>query len=168
MGKLYEACVNGDLKEVKRLLSRGVNPNTINSFIGALSNNHTEVVKLLLEFGANANTPYALYWTSIHNNAELTKLLLEKGANSNIEEAIFRATENGNTEIVKLLENKIKEIGSTFPPTFCCYGKTNCHEVPCEEPSKTLEEVIKDFTKALQSFETFESFSISFKLKDQK
>ena len=93
--RLCRASINGDAKEVHRLLASGVNPNFTrvdmtshplweNALFMAASNGNIEVVKLLLKFGADSNIQNSHGTTPLHaaiwGHYQLVKELLNAGA----------------------------------------------------------------------------------------
>ena len=117
---LIDACKNGHIDLVKKMLRYGVDVN-VNDKYGntplywASMCGYTEVVKLLLAHGADVNvkdndgsTP--LYWASSRGHTEIVKLLLAHGADVNVNvndkygnTPLFCASYEGHAEIVKLL-----------------------------------------------------------------
>lgn len=93
---LYDACIYGDVNEVKSNLFWGASPNEAgeDGFMplhGASRNNYSEIVALLLEFGANPNHVVRpqqqnvdpLIWATRSGCLECVKLLVEFGADVN-------------------------------------------------------------------------------------
>ncbi|XP_014243427.1 protein phosphatase 1 regulatory subunit 16A isoform X1 [Cimex lectularius] len=88
---LLEAASRNDIAEVKRLLERGVSPDSTNEDgLTALHqcciDDNEEMMKLLLEFGANVNAEDTERWTPLHAAAtcghlHLVKHLINNGAN---------------------------------------------------------------------------------------
>jgi serine/threonine protein kinase/autonomous glycyl radical cofactor GrcA len=118
---LLNACIVGDLKEVKLLLERGVDVNAEGGYYGnalqtASRSGYIEVVKLLLEKGADVKAEGgfwgdALQTASGSGHIEVVKLLLEKGADVKAEggyygNALQAASVSGRIEVVKLLLEK--------------------------------------------------------------
>jgi len=123
MSKFVEAAQNGDLNEVKRLLS--INPEIINEFDGehdtaimkACRNcNGKDVVAFLLENGANINdkeyrdlidqTPLII--AAFNGCTDIVRMLLDAGSdighrNDQGENALITASQEGNTDVVKVL-----------------------------------------------------------------
>ena len=123
MSKFVEAAQNGDLNEVKRLLS--INPEIINEFDGehdtaimkACRNcNGKDVVAFLLDNGANINdkeyrdlidqTPLII--AAFNGCTDIVRMLLDAGAdighrNDQGENALITASQEGNIDVVKVL-----------------------------------------------------------------
>ncbi|CAA9994592.1 unnamed protein product [Nesidiocoris tenuis] len=88
---LLEAASRNDIAEVKKLLQRGVSPDSTNEDgLTALHqcciDDNEEMMKLLLEFGANVNAEDSEKWTPLHAAAtcghlHLVKHLIANGAN---------------------------------------------------------------------------------------
>ncbi|KAH0953815.1 hypothetical protein HN011_011422 [Eciton burchellii] len=88
---LLEAAARNDIDEVKRLLKKGVNPDSTNEDgLTALHqcciDDNEEMMKLLIEFGANVNAEDSEKWTPLHAAAtcghlHLVKYLIARGAN---------------------------------------------------------------------------------------
>ncbi len=115
---LFDACKNGNIDLVKKMLSYGADVNVKTNYESTALHwasiyGHTEIVKLLLEHGADVNvkdkygnTP--LYYVSRNGHTEIVKLLLEHGADANAKDndgdtPLRCASVYGYTEIVKLL-----------------------------------------------------------------
>ncbi|XP_058796579.1 protein phosphatase 1 regulatory subunit 16A isoform X2 [Phymastichus coffea] len=88
---LLEAAARNDIDEVRRLLKKGVNPDSTNEDgLTALHqcciDDNEEMMKLLVEFGANVNAEDSEKWTPLHAAAtcghlHLVRYLIAKGAN---------------------------------------------------------------------------------------
>ncbi|XP_051169443.1 protein phosphatase 1 regulatory subunit 16A isoform X2 [Leptopilina boulardi] len=88
---LLEAAARNDIDEVRRLLKKGVNPDSTNEDgLTALHqcciDDNEEMLKLLVEFGANVNAEDSEKWTPLHAAAtcghlHLVRYLIAKGAN---------------------------------------------------------------------------------------
>ena len=91
--QLIEACINGNLEEVNRLIAEGVNPNAIGKKLStalmlAAKGGYAEIAKNLLSVGANPDAEGNFRWTALmfaaqNGHAEVTKVLLSEGANPN-------------------------------------------------------------------------------------
>ncbi len=118
--QLWSAVIEKKYDLVKKLISKGANPNTIFPFTGpllsiAIEDNDKKMVILLLQNGADPNiksmvlqeTP--LYTAIEVNKPDLVKILLDAGANPNIENdfsgktSLHYAVEANNPKIVKML-----------------------------------------------------------------
>ncbi|KAK9887181.1 hypothetical protein WA026_020634 [Henosepilachna vigintioctopunctata] len=88
---LLEAAARNDIEEVRRLLLKGVSPDSCNEDgLTALHqcciDNNEAMLSLLLEFGANVNAEDSEKWTPLHAAAtcgylKLVKVLINNGAN---------------------------------------------------------------------------------------
>ncbi|CAK9800273.1 Protein phosphatase 1 regulatory subunit 16A [Anthophora plagiata] len=88
---LLEAAARNDIDEVRRLLKKGVNPDSTNEDgLTALHqcciDDNEDMMKLLIEFGANVNAEDSEKWTPLHAAAtcghlHLVKNLIARGAN---------------------------------------------------------------------------------------
>ncbi|XP_044747546.1 protein phosphatase 1 regulatory inhibitor subunit 16B [Coccinella septempunctata] len=88
---LLEAASRNDIDEVRRLLTKGVSPDSCNEDgLTALHqcciDNNEAMLNLLLEFGANVNAEDSEKWTPLHAAAtcgflRLIKILIDNGAN---------------------------------------------------------------------------------------
>jgi ankyrin repeat protein len=81
---LPDACRDGDIERVKRLLEKGEDPTVDwNAAIRLASfNGHTKVVEILLQDGRadpTADENAALGYASYHGNVEIVKALLKDG-----------------------------------------------------------------------------------------
>jgi ankyrin repeat protein len=90
---LIFACLQGNVKEVKRLIDKGINvnskgPSGITPLISATRSKHKEIVKLLLENGANVNAQDDKGWTALMRvsgkSPEVVELLVKAGADVNL------------------------------------------------------------------------------------
>ncbi|MEZ0345545.1 MAG: ankyrin repeat domain-containing protein [Infirmifilum sp.] len=88
---LHKAASRGDLREVKRLLDSGADPNTRDWLSGetplhkAAANGQFDIAKLLLDHGADPNAPdkygrTPLYHAAANGQFRVARLLLERGA----------------------------------------------------------------------------------------
>ncbi|XP_012262201.1 protein phosphatase 1 regulatory subunit 16A isoform X4 [Athalia rosae] len=88
---LLEAAARNDIDEVRRLLKKGVNPDSTNEDgLTALHqcciDDNEEMMKILVEFGANVNAEDSEKWTPLHAAAtcghlHLVRYLIARGAN---------------------------------------------------------------------------------------
>ena len=123
---LREACENGNLEQVRRLLSQGADPNTETPdwtpLMLASGEGHAEIVKVLLTEGADINAKTndnetALIRAAKWGHAEIVTLLLDKGADVDAKTedggtALMLASGFGQGEIVKLLLDKGADINA--------------------------------------------------------
>jgi len=121
---IYGAVAFGDIDEVKRLISQGVDINAKakregnTPLIAAVRNGHNEIAELLIAKGADINAKgsrdytalirAAINRTQMEGSIELTKLLLARGADIEARQehgatALACAAYAGNTESAKLL-----------------------------------------------------------------
>ena len=87
---LFDACKNGNIDLVKKLLSYGADVNAKNNdgwtpLHYASRNGHTEIVKLLLEHGVDVNCKNNNGYTPLHlasekRHTEIVNLLKQNGA----------------------------------------------------------------------------------------
>lgn len=130
--KLIDACYNGNIVQIKNLISSGINPDVKgenwNPLHAAIENMQIEVVKYLLNIGADPNVKVS-GMTPLHHaldieidfatqNSEnenpkpiITEILINAGANLNKTDDYGRtpiemAKERNHREAVNLLENK--------------------------------------------------------------
>ena len=109
---LKQACVNGNLKLTKSLVSHGVNIHYKNNapLRYASEKGYSKIVQYLLAQGADKDAfdGYALINACSNNHIDVVEILLNSGANINKGNglALKLALKNGNTEIIKLLENQ--------------------------------------------------------------
>ncbi len=96
---LYKYAIEGNLKEVKKLLDEGADPNHDNRYIAlytlsqlSYSANRLEISKLLIEKGANVNAKgpggKSILWSSIVYKSDNVpfELLVKKGADINAQD----------------------------------------------------------------------------------
>ena len=123
---LHQAIVNGDVNEVKSILSKGVDINAKNRrswtpLHTAIDSKQNEIVQLLLDKNADVNLADNNGETSIHlavksGQKDIVELLIAKGADLNIvnthsENALSLAKKAGHKEITELLiKHGAKEI----------------------------------------------------------
>jgi hypothetical protein len=115
---LHQAIVNGDVNEVKSILSKGVDINAKNRrswtpLHTAIDSKQNEIVQLLLDKNADVNLADNNGETSIHlavksGQKDIVELLIAKGADLNIvnthsENALSLAKKAGHKEIAELL-----------------------------------------------------------------
>jgi len=144
---IHQAALDGQLDQVKRLLSEGFDIDLKDAdgrtpLMYASFNGHKEIIKLLIEKGANVNLGdrygrTALMMASSGSNTESVKLLLDNYADPNIRDkeehftALMYAASEGQIEVVKLLlankaDPSLKDIDGDDAITFA--GK-NGHKV---------------------------------------
>jgi ankyrin repeat protein len=141
MNELQEACVDGDLNEVRRLLSIGVDPNSQDALFHSSAQDQLEVVKILLEKGADAKSQDALWAASRYGNIEIMKLLLEYGADPNSQDALYWSYDK---EIIKLLLEKGADpfaIVNDFEKNETLYLIIKHNLMPLEDIEKNKERI---------------------------
>ena len=117
---ISEACEEGAIEEVERLIRAGVDVNK-KEFYGwtpihrAVISGHTDIVKLLLEHGANIDekdndgrTPINRVMEAWQRHPDIVKLLLDHGANIHLKDKhgrspIHLTAREGHTDTMKLL-----------------------------------------------------------------
>ena len=104
--KFYSCCKNGDLEQLKYLISIGADTSDDDNrplFI-AVAHNHMDIVKCLLEEDADI-TDEVFTCTSKHGNLEMVKYFVENGADVTARDnyAVRMASKNGHLEMVKYL-----------------------------------------------------------------
>ena len=116
---IHEACANGSLDQVRRLLLLNLSPNETNRsgqtpFSIAILREDVPIVELLLQFQADVDQSVpdyiftALEISSSHGSLSLVDLLLQYGAkgvegDSTFSEALFRAIYNYHSEAAEFL-----------------------------------------------------------------
>lgn len=163
MGKLHDACENGDLKRVKKLIKQ--NPNRIHKkdkykrtplIIVCVFNNpnsitkefNLKIAKELIKNGANVNekclgdkeTP--LFIAALNGNLEIVKELIKNGAHINEKDyrgitPLHMACKGGHIKIIfELIKNgaNINEKDN--------YGDTPLHDAACNRHIKTVKKLI--------------------------
>ena len=127
--QLIDACKDGDLKQVKELIEKGVNVHTYDDYalMYASQYGHLDLVKYLIEQGAdiNARNDFALRYASQYGHLDVVKYLIEQGAYIHaIEDATLRvAIIHGHLNIVKyLLQDYYKYTGLS---NVHCYYQNN-------------------------------------------
>ena len=144
--KLWHYSKDGNVREVGRLLSCGVNPNSLVEvkdfkyfargkelpLLCASANGHKEVIKMLLDRGADVNATHhfgatALHWATIKDHQEVVEMLLERGADPDLADEdgytpLLVATDNTDKDMVKLLLDggADPDRGGVFTPL--CYA----------------------------------------------
>jgi len=113
---LVFSAMNGDLENVKLLLSRGAMPST-EALTEALTFGHADVVQALINTGANAGITESsginlLHWSAITNRPAMIPLLVKAGVsldavdNSGFTPLMYAATVDfGNTDVLRALLN---------------------------------------------------------------
>jgi ankyrin repeat protein/beta-lactamase regulating signal transducer with metallopeptidase domain len=120
---LHEAAADGDIEQVKLLISKGADVNAKDKSGTALHHacekGRTEVVRLLISYGANVNASSIdaikpLHYAAISGDKQTVELLLSKGADINAKDwdgrtPLFQAMASpaaGRREVVELLVAK--------------------------------------------------------------
>nr|WP_317633033.1 ankyrin repeat domain-containing protein [uncultured Flavobacterium sp.] len=116
--KLIEYVIKNNLTEVKRLIEKGENINTVNKegksiLLLAVINNQTEMATFLTQQGADVNlqaknSDTAFLFAGASGQTKMVKLFLEHGARFDIYNryggtALIPACERGHVETVKVL-----------------------------------------------------------------
>ena len=112
---LLDACKEGDLFKVRRLIKEGCDVNTrgehgTTPLIWAAIKGHNQVVEELIRKGARVNVKSntqrtALYWASCNGHCSVVKTLCAAGADTNVQDQwgltpLMGAAERGSDEIV--------------------------------------------------------------------
>lgn len=119
---LLQACGNGGIEAVRRLVDNGISAdardgwNTSCMFMAA-GNGHTEVVVFLLEQGIDIDEPYrmnktALIVASQAGKLEVVRLLIARGADTNLRDtdgktALDHAIEQGHSAVAETLRRAV-------------------------------------------------------------
>lgn len=111
VNKLFTAIRNGNVRDVKLFLTRGANPNTVDSkgvspFEHALSKGNLEIINALIESGAFFDVNKALWKSIVRNHIQLVELFLTKGASIDINIALLEASSWNYTLQVELFLKK--------------------------------------------------------------
>ncbi len=118
----YNACLNGDLDQVKKSLAEGVYVNAVmkddfTALMMASSKGYSDVAEHLINQGANVNAAQAesgatpLFFAAQNNHTDIVKLLINKGVNVDAPRTkdgstpLSIAVQEGCTDSVKLLLN---------------------------------------------------------------
>ena len=115
---LLEAAAEGDVKEIRRLIKNGENPNQadeggITALMWAADNGHSETAKVLLDNGADPNQADKDGWTALmravaDGHSDIAKVLLDNGATPNQANkdgitALMDAAADGHSDTAKVL-----------------------------------------------------------------
>ncbi len=118
--KLLIAARNGNLKEVRSLISQATDVNVRDQYgwtplLWASMNGHTDIVRVLLVSGANPNTRNKYEWTPLmwaagQGYTEIVRSLLSFGARINAQDrngwtALMWAWDSNQPQIVAILKN---------------------------------------------------------------
>lgn len=128
--EMHRAAVEGDVTIVRRLLSRGVDPNKRDesgstAFMYACDQGHVDIAKMMIEYGARVNddsitSPLILATAKCH--VDIVKLLLEHGATVDQRDSttplLIACEKDSDTCVNALLHaganpNRIDELGNT-------------------------------------------------------
>ena len=116
--EFLEACKQGNIEDVKRLLEQNVDVNAKDNYgqtalMLAEGEGHTEIVEILIDNGADVNAKdiygkTALMWAAINGHTEIVEILIDNGADVNAKDndgqtALMLAEGEGHTEAAKLL-----------------------------------------------------------------
>ena len=147
---LLAAAAEGDVKEIRRLIKNGENPNQAaeddqTALIGATVCGHSEAAKVLLDNGADPNQANkhgatALIGAAMYGHSEAAKVLLDNGAEPNhtLEEgqtALKFAAAHGYSDTVKVLldngadPNHASEIGLTALMAAAWHGHSDVAKI---------------------------------------
>ena len=125
---LLAAAAKGDVKEIRRLINSGENPNQADenggtALMSAAIGGHSDAAKVLLDNGAKSNQAdedgmTALMGAAFGGNSDATKVLLDNGAkpnqtNKNGWTALMWAVDNGNSDVAKILLDNDAEPNQT-------------------------------------------------------
>ena len=115
---LLEAAAEGDVKEIRRLLRNGENPNQadeggITALMDAAAGGHSDTAKVLLDNSADPNQAEeygwtALMWAATGGHSKVAKVLLDNDAtpdqaNKNGVTALMWAAIDGHSKVAKVL-----------------------------------------------------------------
>jgi len=121
---LLKATNNGELREVRRLLAEGADPNQVEGglpILAALRSGYHVIVKELLDHGADINLQNihdgetVLMWAARKGDIDLFKQVMEKNPDVNVRSkngasALLFAPQGKNPEIVKILLDHNAEV----------------------------------------------------------
>ena len=139
----FSAIINGNLKEAKALLNKGVNVNSTNIYGETalmFAVRDKKMLKFLLKSGANASIASrfgttALMHAAVHSDIEIVKMLLSAGAyvnstDANGRSALLFAAVDGRDEIVNLLllSGADTNLKDSTGSTAACYAKAGDHK----------------------------------------
>lgn len=105
MNDLEIACKEGNLKKVKKLLSKGVDASEGYPLKEATTSKNLKIIELLLKSGIDPNSQTAFYSSCYYGNIKVVKLFLKYGVTLN-EGTLIAAVSQRHTKVVKLLLRK--------------------------------------------------------------
>lgn len=118
---LFQAVENGDINQIRFLVSEGANVNatigTLTPLFVAVRTNRLASVKLLLELGADPKLGAPLY-LAVRKDTEIVRALINAGADVNVETKPYKYTPLGNAAYNSdvELEKRKKELGYEESP----------------------------------------------------
>lgn len=139
----FSAIINGNPKEAKALLNKGVNVNSTNIYGETalmFAVRDQKMLKFLLKSGANASIASrfgttALMHAAVHSDIEIVKMLLSAGAyvnatDANGRSALLFAAVDGRDEIVNLLllSGADTNLKDSTGSKAACYAKAGDHK----------------------------------------
>lgn len=141
--EFFSAVINGNPKEAKTLLNKGVNINSTNIYGETalmFAVRDKKMLKFLLKFGANASIASrfgttALMHAAVYGDIEIVKMLLSAGAYINATDingrsALLFAVVDGRDDIVNLLllSGADTNLKDSTGSTAACYAKAGDHK----------------------------------------
>ena len=147
---LHQAARDGDIANVKLLISNGANPNEIvdgfTPLHTAAERGHKEVVEILLSNRANVNAKGNAGWTPLHLAAtsgkqDIVTLLIAKGADVNAQDEnrktpIWWANVKGHKQIVELLKRNGAKTDTPSRPRQVLPGTRQQNTTESEQQNK--------------------------------
>lgn len=132
--KFVNASIKGDLEQVKKYLSQGIDVNLIDAYneksalMGASSSGHLKIVKYLIKSGSNISATNnegetALMEASYNGHLDIVKYLVSEGADVNSADnggftSLMSASWSENLEVAEFLLSKGANINAK-----CCNNK---------------------------------------------